>query len=168
MNLTYSQILSRFVSLPAGSFDRDGLHLELTGLLPAIEEKGYVPSFVFQIEHPAGTAAGEIRLRVGNTRELICYRGHIGYDVHPEFRGHRLAAKSVSLLLPLANAVGLSEVYLTCDPENQASARSIELAGGEFIEELALPPSEEMYQEGKRSVLRYVIKTVPPAKGSGN
>jgi tagatose 1,6-diphosphate aldolase len=49
----------------------------------------------------------------------------------------------------------MSEVWITCDPENTASRRTCELAGADFIEIIDLPPDIDMYQDGERQKCRY-------------
>lgn len=44
--------------------------------------------------------------------------GHIGYDTVPSFRGRGVATAMLRRFLPLARALGLSEVLLTCDATN--------------------------------------------------
>lgn len=56
--------------------------------------------------------------------------GHIGFGVVPSKRGRGYATKAILALLPEARALGLSHVDLTTSPDNLASQRSIERAGG--------------------------------------
>lgn len=83
--------------------------------------------------------AGSVNLRVGSTPHLERYAGHIGYSVHAAHRGHHYAARSVMLLLPLARTLGIDPLWITCDPENVASRRSLEIAGAELIEIVDVP-----------------------------
>jgi hypothetical protein len=64
-----------------------------------------VPSYDFRMMH-AATAEdmGTIRLRVGSTKHVEMYAGHIGYDVYEAHRGHRYASRSVRLLMPASRA----------------------------------------------------------------
>jgi len=82
---------------------------------------------------------GTINLRIGSTLHLEHYAGHIGYGVHPPHRGHHYAARSVMLLMPVARSVGIDPVWITCDPENAASRRSLEIAGAKFMEIVVVP-----------------------------
>ncbi|MFO0749094.1 MAG: GNAT family N-acetyltransferase [Myxococcota bacterium] len=52
--------------------------------------------------------------------------GHIGYDTVPSFRGRGVATEMLSQALPVARALGLSEVLITCDDTNVGSIRVIE------------------------------------------
>jgi predicted acetyltransferase len=60
--------------------------------------------------------------------------GHIGYDTVPSFRGRGVATEMLRQALPVARALGLTEVLLTCDDTNAASIRVIEKSGGELRE----------------------------------
>ncbi|HUN86153.1 MAG TPA: GNAT family N-acetyltransferase [Terracidiphilus sp.] len=118
---------------------RDG-DLTLEFLELAIHAYHKVPTYFFRMKTlPTGAEAGTVNLRVGSTPHLELYAGHIGYGVHEPYRGHRFAARSVVLLLPLAAELGLDPLWITCDPENIASRRSLEIAGAEFVEIVDVP-----------------------------
>jgi predicted acetyltransferase len=99
-----------------------------------------VPTYFFRmmnigLEEETGT----INLRIGSTLHLERYAGHIGYGVHPAHRGHRYAARSLMLLTPFARSLGIDPLWITCDPDNAASRRSLEIAGAEFFEIVEVP-----------------------------
>jgi tagatose 1,6-diphosphate aldolase len=99
-----------------------------------------VPTYFFRMTSIAhDDELGTINLRVGSNQHLEEYAGHIGYGVHPAHRGHHYAARSVTLLLPLARKLGIEPVWITCDPQNNASRRSLEIAGAEFVEIVDVP-----------------------------
>jgi predicted acetyltransferase len=111
-----------------------------------------VPTYYFRMMLlSAGLEAGTVNLRAGSTPHVLLYAGHIGYSVHEEFRGHRFAARSVKLLLPLARSLELDPLWITCDPENLASRRSLELAGGEFVEVVDVPETCGMRRYGGKT-----------------
>lgn len=56
--------------------------------------------------------------------------GHIGYSVVPWRQGEGLASAALVAILPEAKAVGLKYVEITTSPDNAASVRVIEKAGG--------------------------------------
>ena len=60
--------------------------------------------------------------------------GHIGYDTVPSLRGRGIATEMLRLALPVARALGVTEVLLTCDDTNAASIRVIEKNGGSLRE----------------------------------
>lgn len=80
-----------------------------------------------------------MNLRIGSTPHVERYAGHIGYGVHAMHRGHHYAARSVVLLRLLACSLGIDPVWITCDPENVASRRSLEIAGADFMEIVDVP-----------------------------
>ena len=118
--------------------------------------KNWVPAYHFDMR-VSGERAGHIQLRIGDTEFLDCYAGYIGYTVAPAHRGHRFAARSVALLLPFARERGFETIWITADPRNTASRRSLELAGAQLIEIVDLPTDCEMYALGDRQRCRYRI-----------
>jgi tagatose 1,6-diphosphate aldolase len=115
-----------------------------------------VPTYHFQMQH-ADTAEelGSIRLRVGSTPHIERYAGHIGYSVVPRRRGRRYATRSLRLLVPLAARLKLNPLWITCDPENAASRRTLDLAGAEFIEIVDVPEDCVIHQSGHPRKCRY-------------
>lgn len=115
-----------------------------------------VPTYYFRlVTMPAGAVVGRINLRAASNLHIEQYGGHIGCDVEPQHRGHRYAARSVRLLIPLARRLGIDPLWITCDPENVASRRSIEIAGAEFIEIVDVPPDCGIYKSGHPRKCRY-------------
>jgi predicted acetyltransferase len=123
--------------------------LQLTHTVPADPVTGWVPTYHFAICLPGGEVAGICDLRIGENRNLY-YGGHIGYEVYEAYRGHHYAARAVTLLCLLAKQHGFSFLWITCNPENIASRKTCERAGGvlEAVEEL--PKDNDMYEKGER------------------
>jgi predicted acetyltransferase len=64
-----------------------------------------VPAYTFWMlrHHDRGSEiAGTVSLRVGHSRDIVQFFGHIGYSVLPQSRGRRFAERSTRLLFPLA------------------------------------------------------------------
>jgi predicted acetyltransferase len=142
---------------PGKLIDGD-LELILVHKYPGNQAIGRVPSYQFKMAHTGhGGELGHINLRIGTTDHILEYAGHIGYGVNPEHRGHRYAARACRLLLPLARSHGLETLWITCNPDNLASRRTCELAGGELVEIVDLPEDNEMYRRGERQKCRYRI-----------
>jgi predicted acetyltransferase len=142
-----------------GSLTDHDLELVLAETLAANPFRELVPAYRFHMVHPGETRKmGEIELRIGNTEHIRLYAGHIGYEVYPAYRGHRYAARSVRLLLPLAHQHGINPVWITCNPDNYASRRTCELAGFELVEIVDLPPHTNMYRDGERQKCRYRLR----------
>jgi len=139
---------------PGKLIDGD-LELVLVRTVPANPEKGYSPAYVFEMRHPGKTSPiGSIRLRIGSAARLR-YPGHIGYEVRKRSRGHRYAARSSRLLLPLALAHGLKSVWLTVDPKNISSRKTCEIIGANYIATVRIPKGHEMHHHGARYRCRY-------------
>jgi predicted acetyltransferase len=99
-----------------------------------------VPTYFFRMMSiDRGEEMGNINLRIGSSPHIERYAGHIGYGVHPAYRGHHYASRSLALLLPFARSLGIDPLWITCDPDNVASRRSLELAGAEFMEIINVP-----------------------------
>jgi tagatose 1,6-diphosphate aldolase len=111
-----------------------------------------------------GKQIGNIRLSIGSTRHIEMFAGHIGYGVLPEHRGHRYAARAVQMLLPLASGVGIDTLWITCDPENLASRRTLEIAGAKLVEIIDVPADCIIFRKGHPHKCRYrlVTATTPP------
>ena len=134
---------------------RDGdLTLCLTSLEP--HRTHGVPTCHFAMVHAgSGELLGHINLRTTSTFDCFVYSGHIGYEVNEKHRGQRYAARSVRLLFPLAARLGLDPLWITCDPDNTASRRSCEIAGGELVEIVDIPEGHTLYEMGIRRKCRY-------------
>lgn len=119
-------------------------------------QANFAPAYRFKMANTHdGREMGRIDLRIGNTEDLRMYAGHIGYRVREAYRGRRLAARAVRLLLPLARHHQLGTLWITCNPDNLASRRTCELAGLVFTEIVRLPPENDMYRRGERQKCRY-------------
>jgi predicted acetyltransferase len=134
---------------------RDGeLTVVFTGFAP--HQMHRVPTYHFRMVHTETTEEmGRINLRTETNTTIERYAGHIGYSVREKHRGHRYAARSVMLLLPLARQLAIDPVWITCNAENLASRRSCELAGAELIEIVNVPPDYGGYAFGDRQKCRY-------------
>lgn len=127
---------------------------------------GIVPAYTFWMRllrdgpgtpPPPVPFAGSISLRLGRTRDLELYFGHIGYHVYPPARGRHYAARSCRLLLGLARAHGFASLWITCNPDNIASRRTCERLGGVLVEIVPVPPENALYSQGDREKCRYRV-----------
>jgi len=105
--------------------------------------------------------AGSISLRIGHSENLDYYLGHIGYHVLPPGRGHHYALRACRLLLPLARAHGHKTLWITCNPENEASRRTIESLGATLVEIVQVPRDNALYAQGDRQKYRYRLDLQP-------
>ena len=79
---------------------------------------------------------------------LLGFGGHVGYAVAPEHRGRGYATEILRQAVARLATLGVDRVLVTCDPENIASARTIERCGGVLEDIRELP---------ERRVSRYWI-----------
>jgi predicted acetyltransferase len=144
----------------------DGVvELRLREITPAIPEKGWVPAYHFTIVRlDSGEPVGMLRLRAGSSDSLRLFAGHVGYTIAELHRGHRYAARALTLVAPLAWQNGVVPLWITCNPENQASRRTCELAGAKYVDTLPLPLDNDMYARGERLVCRYQL--LPPGQAA--
>ena len=128
--------------------------LRLERTCEAQPEKRWVPMYYFDICLPDGTKIGHCDLRIGHNDKTYI-GGNIGYGIDEPWRGHHYAAKACALLFRQVRKHGMDYLIITCMPENAASSRTCQLAGGQYIETAAIPEDNEMYDEGKRWVMVY-------------
>ena len=150
-------IIVEFEFFDPGILDAGDFELALFATMPQAPEQGIVPAYNFQIRVD-GQAVGQVNLRIGATEFIQQYAGNLGYRVDPPFRGRRVAARAIHLLLPLARHHGMKELWISCHPDNTASRRTCELVGAELVEINAVPPGNYLYDRGDRWNCRYRLR----------
>ncbi|HEV8056413.1 MAG TPA: GNAT family N-acetyltransferase [Nocardioidaceae bacterium] len=90
---------------------------------------GYVPATALWWVD-GDTYLGRLSIRHRLTDDLLRYGGHIGYVVRPSARRRGHATAMLRAALPVAAALGIDPVLVTCDDDNAASRSVIETAGG--------------------------------------
>lgn len=147
---------SPFAFLDPGHLLDGDLRLSLHETVPAIA--GRAPTYRFHMRREFdGLKMGRIELRLANTPDILLYVGHIGYNVDTGHRGRHYAARSCRLLYDLARRHGFTDLWITCDPGNVASARTCELAGAVFISIVAVPEDHPFYKSGSHAKCRYHV-----------
>ncbi|MDE3201279.1 MAG: GNAT family N-acetyltransferase [Acidobacteriota bacterium] len=138
---------------PGPLADRD-FYIRCTDYSPHLVHK--VPCYHFALLHTeTGAELGWLRLRIGSTPHIERYAGHVGYQVEPAHRGHHYAARALRLIVRFAGKLGINPLWITCDPENLASRRTLELASAEFVEIVDVPPNCIIFQTGHPKKCRY-------------
>ncbi len=99
---------------------------------------------------------GVVNVRHRLNARLRFFGGHVGYSVRPSARRRGIATQMLASALPLARALGIGDVLLTCAPDNHGSIRAIEANGGQL-------EAEELYAPEGRMVRRYWIRSQTPA-----
>lgn len=148
--------MSTEISLPATQPEQlecDPVTLRFSKIVPGDPSRGFVPYYHYRI-FVEGTDVGHINLRVGETEHVRLSAGHIGFEIAAAHRGHRYALSACRALAPFAGTIR-SDFILTCDPDNHASRRTIELLGATLIDEVAVPQHDPHYLRGSRTKLRF-------------
>jgi len=110
--------------------------------------KNWVPAYYFSICDLNGTKMGSCDLRIGYNERLY-YGGNIGYGIEEAYRGHHYAGKACLLLFELARKHEMDYLIITCNPNNHASRKTCEYAGGTLLEIAQLPDWHNMREEGE-------------------
>jgi predicted acetyltransferase len=114
---------------------------------PAVEPApGRAHSTYWWITHD-DTCLGSLELRHALTPLLLEAGGHIGYSIRPRYRRRGLATWALGAALEQARSRGMDRVLLTCSPDNHASGRIIENAGGvlEDVRETVIGPKRRYW-----------------------
>lgn len=106
-----------------------------------------VPETILWAVDEKNNYVGRISIRHELNKALRIMGGHIGYDTVPSYRKLGVASKMLKLSLPIARSLGIKEVLITCDDNNQASIKVIEKNGGVFEKKTAIErdKSEKRY-----------------------
>lgn len=129
--------------------------LSLDKTIEANPEKKWVATYMFKICSTLyGTEIGNCDFRIGNTEKLY-FGGNIGYAIYDQYRGNHYAGKACLLLFDLARKHNMKYLYITCNPDNYASRKTCEYAGGILESIIDLPTDNDMYLEGERQKCIY-------------
>lgn len=132
------------------------LKLELDEHLQGDRAMDRVPAYKYRIVRCWDNQwVGDIDIRIGNTRQLVLYGGHIGYSVHDFYRGHRYAAKACLIIRRIAEYYDMPVLWITCNPDNRASRRTCELVGAELVNIVDVPAGTELFRRGDYKKCRY-------------
>lgn len=139
---------------PSAHLSFDSVTLHLSEIVPGDAARGFVPYYHYRI-CVNGADVGHINLRVGDTEHVRFYAGHVGFEIAAPHRGHRYALQACRALAPFARSIS-SEMILTCDPDNHASRRTIELLGATFVDEVAVPAHDPHFSRGSKTKQRFL------------
>jgi predicted acetyltransferase len=134
------------------------LNLTLTSKDPNPE--GWGTTFLYDItEVKTKRTVGRCDLRVGDSHTLYI-GGNIGYSIYIPYRGHHYAAKACDLLFGVAKQIGMTQVIITCNPDNIASYRTCEICGCIMKEIVDVPVNHELYLQGDRQKCIFVKELI--------
>src|SRR5262245_22544941 len=101
---------------------------------------GFVPS-TFLLAAVGHKVIGRVSLRHVLNEYLLRIGGHVGFGVVPSERRKGYATEMLRQTLPLAAALGIERLLLTCDEDNVGSRKVIEANGGVLENVVADPPT---------------------------
>lgn len=147
-----------YMFFDTGFLQNDEIQLVLEKTSNGNKEKNWVPAYHFSIRDPKGTKMGVCDLRIGY-HENLYYGGHIGYTVYPEYRGNHYAGQACLLLFQLARKHDMEYLYITCNPDNDASKKTCEYAGGKLLEIVELPKGNDMCARGEyeKCIYKFIL-----------
>jgi predicted acetyltransferase len=119
------------------ALDEAGCAAFVAGLLAYADPATELPvgrvhcTYFWVLDTDAGDeVVGFLAVRHALNAFLLEQGGHVGYSVRPSARRRGHASTALRLGLDHAAALGIERVLLTCTPDNAASRRTIERAGG--------------------------------------
>lgn len=93
---------------------------------------------------------GKCDLRLKNDG-FMYYYGNVGYNIKETYRGHHYAYYACKILFKIAKEeFGLNELIITCNPDNDASYKTLKRLGGKLVEIAQIPYDHELYEKGDR------------------
>ena len=93
---------------------------------------------------------GKCDLRLKNDG-FMYYYGNVGYNIKEPYRGHHYAYYACKILFKIAKEeFGLNELIITCNPDNDASYKTLKRLGGKLVEIAQIPYDHELYEKGDR------------------
>ena len=131
------------------------MRLELMEYVNENLPQGFLPYYIYSMMIDE-QEVGRIVLREGNDDERYL-DGHIGYSVFEEFRGHNYAYEAC---LELKRIVNREYLFITCDPQNQASLQIIKKLGCIYLETKTIPSSRKRFftsAEKEKMIFKWVI-----------
>ena len=120
-------------SMSDEEFEKEVVQPKLEAMTGKGLPEGWVPSTVFWIiQTDTEEYVGRIDLRHSLTESLRTLGGHIGYDIVPSKRGKGYVKAALRLVLEEAHKMGIEQVLITCDEDNEPSRRTIAGAFQEY------------------------------------
>ena len=115
-----------------------------------------VPTVFYDIyvsgTNPSGTnlKVGKCDLRLKNDG-FMYYYGNVGYNIIESQRGHHYAYYACKVLFKIAKEeFGMKELIITCNPDNEASYKTLKKLKGDLIDIAQIPYDHELYEKGDR------------------
>ncbi len=100
----------------------------------------------FYVREEDNRILGMVNIRLTLNEFLKKEGGHIGYSIRPTERGRHYGTNMLECALRVCDRLGISEVLVSCDKENKASAGVIKNCGGIL--------KDEFYSERFRVIIQ--------------
>lgn len=118
-----------------------------------------VPTVVYDVYDQAiDKIVGRIEYRHETGRDLTYY-GNVGYLIYQKYRGQGYAYRACLALLEMLDS-SIETVYITCNPDNIASKKTIEKLGASYIGLVDVAVDHELYKYGETQKEVYLIVRV--------
>lgn len=118
-----------------------------------------VPTVVYDVYDQAiDKIVGRIEYRHETGRDLTYY-GNVGYLIYQKYRGQGYAYRACLALLEILDS-SIETVYITCNPDNIASKKTIEKLGASYIGLVDVAVDHELYKYGEIQKEVYLIVRV--------
>ena len=79
------------------------------------------------------------------------YYGNVGYNIMESQRGHHYAYYACKVLFKIAKEeFGMKELIITCNPDNEASYKTLKKLKGDLVDIAQIPYDHELYEKGDR------------------
>lgn len=136
----------------------DEIFLGLDKTVDGIKEKDWLPTYHFNICNKHGIKMGVCDLRIGHN-DKVYYGGNIGYRIDKVYQGNHFAGKACLLLFELAKKHNMDYLIITCNPDNYASRKTCEFAGGILQKIIELPKDNDMRLDGEteKCIYRFIL-----------
>lgn len=93
---------------------------------------------------------GKCDLRLKNDG-FMYYYGNVGYNILESQRGHHYAYYACKVLFKIAKEeFGMKELIITCNPDNEASYKTLKKLKGDLVDIVQIPYDHELYEKGDR------------------
>lgn len=116
--------------------DYDGWLVKLEEDRKRIPSEEKVPAETFfLVRENDNRIVGMINIRLVLNERLSRFGGHIGYSIRPTERGKKYNILNLYLGLLCCQEHGLDEIFMDCDKENPASAKTMIHFGAKLVRE---------------------------------
>ena len=134
-----------------------GIQLRFESHYYSSYNNGKIENYMYSIwDSKTNSQLGFCDLRLGDEQDLF-YLGNIGYNIFLHHRGHGYAKIATKLLLMLSKKLGIKQLFITCDPNNIASKKTIISCGGIYINTVNVPAYDPLFLQCEYIKDRFLI-----------